>query len=176
MTMQEASGGFAAMRKRLLIPIDFSEHSLDAVQVAKELALDLNAELTLIHVLAPGGARRSVAPGQSKPPPSKLLDADAKQGEALKHVRQSLLSELDDVTLQLVSGESAAEAIADQAERMHADFIVMSTGSHPGLGHRLAGSMALAVIRHAPCPVVVVPPARPRPASQPNELILEQEP
>jgi nucleotide-binding universal stress UspA family protein len=164
------------MRKQLLVPIDFSEHSLDAVHLARGLALALDAELTLIHVLAPGGARRSVAPGQSKPPPSTLLGADAEQGEALKRVRQSLLSELDDVTLQLVSGETAAEAIADQAERMHADFIVMSTGSHPGLAHRLAGSVTHAVIRHAPCPVLVVPPARPRSVSQPNELIMESEP
>ena len=163
------------MRKRLLIPLDFSEHSLDAVHLAKGLALDLQAELTLIHVLAPGGARRSVAPGRSRPPPSKLLGADAEQGEALKRVRQSLLGELHDVTLQLVSGECAAEAIVDQAERMHADFIVMSTGSHPGLAHRLAGSMAQTVIRHAPCPVLVVPPARPRPAPL-NELVLESEP
>ena len=148
------------MKKRFLVPVDFSEHSLDAVHAARELVLGLDAELTLIHVLAPGGARRSVAPGHSKPPPSQLLAADPNQGEALKQVRQSLLADLPDVTLQLVSGESAAEAIADQADRMHADFIVMSTHGHTGLANRLAGSVTEVVIRHASCPVLVVPPKR----------------
>jgi universal stress protein A len=148
------------MKKRFLVPIDFSEHSLDAVRTAKELVIGLDAELTLIHVLAPGGARRSIAPGHSKPPPNQLMAADPTQGEALKQVRQSLLSELADVTLQLISGECAAEAIAEQAERMRADFIVMSTHGHSGLAHMLVGSVTEVVIRHASCPVLVVPPRK----------------
>jgi universal stress protein A len=155
----------AAMTKRFLVPIDFSEHSLDAVHAAKELAIGLDAELTLIHVLAPDKARRSVAPGHSKPPPSQLMAADPAQGEALKKIRQSLLADMFDVTLQLVSGECAAEAIADQAERMHADFIVMSTHGHTGLSHMLTGSVTEVVIRRAPCPVLVVPPKKRRAAA-----------
>ena len=153
------------MTKRLLVPIDFSQHSLDAVELARDLAIELGAELTLIHVLAPGGARRSVAPGSSKPPPSQVLAADDNQGEALKRVRNSLLADLDDVTLQLVSGESAAEAITDQAARMHADFIVMSTHRHSRLTHMLAGSVTEVVLRRASCPVLIVPPGKLRPAA-----------
>ena len=153
------------MGKRFLVPIDFSEHSLDAVHAARELVLGLDAELTLIHVLAPDKARRSIAPGHSRPPPSQVMAADPSQGEALKQVRQSLLSDMFDVTLQLVSGECAAEAIAEQAERMNADFIVMSTHGHSGLSHMLAGSVTEAVIRRAPCPVLVVPPKKRRAAA-----------
>jgi nucleotide-binding universal stress UspA family protein len=142
---------------RILVPIDFSETSFKALPEAARLAFALPAELTLIHVLASGGARRSLAPGSSKPPPSEVMDADAKQGDELKRVREEYLPELDDVTLQIVSGESAAEAIANQAERMQANMIVMSSHGRTGLSHVLMGSVAEAVVKSATCPVLIVP-------------------
>lgn len=145
------------MTWRILVPIDFSETSLRALPEAEKLAMGLPAELTLIHILAPGGARRSIAPGKSKPPPAAVLEADAEQGEELKRVRDEYLAEVDNVTLQIVSGESAAEAIADQARNMHATMIVMSSHGRTGLSHVLLGSVAEAVVRSATCPVLIVP-------------------
>ena len=55
-----------AMKKRFLVPIDFSEHSLDAVHAARELVLGLDAELTLIHVLAPGVSCSPPTPTRAK--------------------------------------------------------------------------------------------------------------
>ena len=141
----------------MLVATDFSEASEAAAVLAAQLATVLGADVTLIHVLAPGGARKSYAPGGSKPPPSALLSADEQQGAALKRVREGALSSVADVTLQLVSGKSAAEAITEQAERLHADFVVLGTHSRTGLSHALLGSVAEAVVRRSSCPVVVVP-------------------
>ena len=145
------------MAKHLLVATDFSEASAQALEVARELALALAADVTLIHVLAPSAMRRSVAPGHSKPPPAQVMAADAEQGEALKRARESTFAAVPQVTLQLVSGESAAEAIVDQAERMKMDFIVVGTHGRTGLSHALVGSVAEAVLRRARCTVVVVP-------------------
>jgi len=145
------------MTKHVLVATDLSTASQPALEVARELALALGADVTLIHVLAPAGARKSIAPGHSKPPPERVLSADAEQGEALKRLRESALAAVPQVTLQLVSGESAAEAIVEQAQRMKMDFIVIGTHGRVGVAHALLGSVAEAVLRRAHCPVVVVP-------------------
>ena len=148
------------MSKHILVATDFSEASNAAVVQAAQLAAALGAEVTLIHVLAPGGARRSLAPGASKPPPTQVMSADDEQGAALKRVREEVLGALSQVRLQLVSGESAAEAIVEQAERLKVDFIVLGTHGRTGLSHALVGSVAEVVVRRARCPVVVVPHAQ----------------
>ena len=143
--------------KHILFATDFSAASEAAGAVAAELAVALGAKVTLIHVLAPGGARKSLAPGSSKPPPAQVMSADDAQGAALKRVREGALATVSEVTLQLVSGESAAEAIVDQADRLHADMVVIGTHGRTGLSHALVGSVAEVVVRRARQPVVVVP-------------------
>jgi len=143
--------------KHILVATDFSEASTAAVVQGAELAAALGAEVTLIHVLAPGGARRSLAPGSSKPPPAQVMSADDEQGAALKREREGPLGEVAQVRLQLLSGESAAQAIVEQAERLKADFIVLGTHGRSGLSHALVGSVAEIVVRRARCPVLVVP-------------------
>jgi nucleotide-binding universal stress UspA family protein len=51
---------------------------------------------------------------------------------------------------------SPAEAIVDCAKEVGADFIVMGTHGRTGLARVLMGSVAEAVVRQAPCPVVTV--------------------
>jgi nucleotide-binding universal stress UspA family protein len=146
--------------KRFLVATDFSDASRAASVQAAELAVALQAEVTLIHVLSPGGARRSVAPGSHRPPPEKVMSADDAQGAALKQVRDELFASLPHVTLQLVSGESAAAAIVEQAASLHVDLIVLGTHGRTGLSHALVGSVAEVVVRRARCPVLVVPHAQ----------------
>lgn len=145
------------MGKHILVATDFSEASNAAVVEAAQLARALGADVTLIHVLAPGGARRSIAPGSSKPPPAEVMSADDAQGAALKRVREEALAAVPEVRLQLVSGESAAGAIVEQADRLKVDFIVLGTHGRTGLSHALVGSVAEIVVRRARCPVLVVP-------------------
>jgi universal stress protein A len=50
----------------------------------------------------------------------------------------------------------AASEIVNFAKRDHADLIVMGTHGRKGLAHLVMGSVAEAVVRHAPCPVITV--------------------
>ncbi|HLJ67117.1 MAG TPA: universal stress protein [Chloroflexota bacterium] len=50
----------------------------------------------------------------------------------------------------------AAEAVVEAARRHHADLIAMTTHGRSGLGRAVIGSVADAVIRTAPCPVLLV--------------------
>ena len=56
----------------------------------------------------------------------------------------------------------ARELILDRAKHLPADLIVMGTHGRRGFQHLLLGSVAEAVVRHAPCPVLVVPQAKVR--------------
>jgi nucleotide-binding universal stress UspA family protein len=60
------------------------------------------------------------------------------------------------VRIDIVEG-SPVDAILDRARQERADLIVMGTHGRTGLSRLLVGSVAEGVLRHAPCPVVVVP-------------------
>lgn len=144
-------------KTHVLLAIDFSETSLHAVPVAKSLVRAFDGDLTVVHAVAPGGARRSFIPGRSSPPsPERMMHSDQEEA-LLTRLREDQLSDLDNVTLQLISGETASQAIVDQAKRMHSDFIVLSTHGRRGISRALMGSVAEGVVRLAHCPVVVVP-------------------
>jgi nucleotide-binding universal stress UspA family protein len=53
------------------------------------------------------------------------------------------------------------QAIVDYATTHKVDLIVLATHGRSGLAHLLLGSVTERVIRHAPCPVLVVPSVRP---------------
>lgn len=54
----------------------------------------------------------------------------------------------------------AGTAIVDAARAEHADIVVMATHGRGGLGRAVLGSVADHVVRHAPCPVLLVRPPR----------------
>jgi nucleotide-binding universal stress UspA family protein len=56
----------------------------------------------------------------------------------------------------IVRTGSPAQEIIAIAERVPADMIVISTHGRTGLKHALLGSVTERVVRHAPCPVLVV--------------------
>jgi nucleotide-binding universal stress UspA family protein len=63
----------------------------------------------------------------------------------------------DEISLEtLVRSGSPAVEIIDVAKRLPADLIVISTHGRTGLKHVFLGSVAEHVVRHAPCPALVV--------------------
>lgn len=122
------------MTPTILVPLDGSAHARAALPVARGLGELLGAALRVVHV------------GDEAAPPRDLA---ARVGMTSAGLR--------DVVLVSRVGAPAA-AILDEARG--AELIVISAhAGHPRPGPGL-GSTAEAVLREAPCPVVVVPPAR----------------
>ena len=81
-------------------------------------------------------------------------------------MRESADRELSKLVVDEVRGVVAAdtlvrtgaptEEIVNAAKKLPADIIVISTHGRGGLKHVLLGSVAERVVRHAPCPVLVV--------------------
>lgn len=140
--------------QRILVPVDFSEMAGKALRYAVPLAIPFDAEVVLLHVLQP----YIVSPDPEYLPPElaigqrELLESARQQLEKLRHdeVGARLRSQAC-VRLGVAWQEIVAEAVALQV-----DLIILSTHGRTGLNHALMGSVAERVVRHAPCPVLVV--------------------
>lgn len=139
--------------KRLLVPTDFSKAARNAVDYAAALAVDLQAELHLVHVVQLPTVVHSGAFFDINVREQLLQEAN----EQMKRRQQSLLKQWPDLQLNTKTFlGKVEEGLPQQATELKADLIVMGTEGSSGL-KRLVGSNTYATIRHAPCPVLSVP-------------------
>ena len=147
--------------RRILVPVDFSDFSTKSLAYATRLAKGFNATLILLHSVALRYYMTSDEYGRYD---FSLLMQQAEQA-AQKQMRDLVAKTKEEgVTVEssLQIGH-AGQQICARAAILHADIIVTSTHGHTGLQHVLLGSTAEFTVRHASCPVLVVP-TRERPA------------
>jgi nucleotide-binding universal stress UspA family protein len=120
----------------VLVPLDGSEHSLDALPVAKVLAHLEGATIHLVHIA------REVAP----------------PADVLRHLGLDAW-DLRGSVLRSKTG-NPAEGIIQAARESHCILIVMCTHTAVARPGRSLGSTALGVLKDALCPVVLVQPER----------------
>jgi nucleotide-binding universal stress UspA family protein len=138
------------MFRRILIALDGGEPARRAVDVAVQLAGELDGKLAAIHVV------------DSLQAPSELTINDAEvmadlrlRGEEILDVGCARVPPSVPVERFLFVGDPA-ESILSTATEWHADVIVIGSDSRGRLAHFLLGSTADSVIRKAPCPVITV--------------------
>lgn len=140
--------------KKMLVPVDFSECSLKALDYAAGLAAQLGAKMTVLHIVEPAmHADNYLAASSSLDPTTEnIVEAGRERLMYLagKHVGTRAGNEL------LVRMGRAPSEILDTAKALGADLIVMGTHGHTGLKHVLLGSTAERVLRQAACPVLTV--------------------
>ena len=139
---------------KIVVAIDFSEHSRRALDEAIGLAKKFDAELHLIHCF-------QIYPIGATEPYDVMLPPD--QGRTIEEAARGQLSEwrreasAQKVRAQMhLSANVAVEGITELAKALGADLIVMGTRGLSGLKHVLLGSVAERTIRSAPCPVLTV--------------------
>jgi len=139
--------------KRILVPVDFTRHSDEALRVATDMARRYHASLTLVHVLDP--LDYAVAEYESEPNERRraALSEIDKGLDAAK--RQAESSGIGNVRVQSIEG-GVSDGIVDFARRTDCDLIVMGTHGRTGIKRAMLGSVAEAVVRRAECPVLTV--------------------
>jgi nucleotide-binding universal stress UspA family protein len=146
--------------RSILLPTDFSECGNYARSYAASLARKFGASIIAVHVIEPMVPTVGYS-GMTEPLPIADI-ADQLETSAERELPRIAESE-DCVGLEIeeviVHGEAAAE-IVRVAKEKSADLIVLSSHGRTGLGRILFGSTAEAVVRHAPCPVLVVKPGK----------------
>lgn len=143
------------MFKHILVPVDGSETSLQAVSKAAELAKAFNSEVTAVYVLDPypfTGVGADFAYGQAQ----YLSAATAEANKALEDVTERMKD--TGVTVKTLVGEGHAihEGIVRVGENVGADLIVMGSHGRRGLEKLVLGSVAQRVLQAAKVPVLVV--------------------
>jgi nucleotide-binding universal stress UspA family protein len=139
--------------KYILVPIDFSAPSKKALDYAVPFAEQFGAKLTLLHVVEPVATPDFANSFPLMMENDKLIASCKAQLQSLVK-RSAIDPKLVEKTL-VCRGRSFHE-ITDAARTLKADLIILSTHGYTGLKHALLGSTAERVVRHAPCPVLVV--------------------
>ncbi len=140
--------------QRILWATDLSPVSEGAWYYALTLADVLAAEVVLLHVVRP--AEMAGVAEQPVPPPAGWMERCLAPLEQELERRQKAVEALGLRACRKVLVGIPAEAIVAEAQTEQADLIVMGTHGRTGLSHVLLGSVAEAVIRKAPCPVLAV--------------------
>lgn len=142
--------------RSILVPIDFSAHSKNALKYAIPLASQFGATLHLVYVVEPTvypadlGFGQVVLPGVE----DELRQKGAEELHAL--IEREIGGQVR-ATAAVRTG-SPHQEILREAEEKAVDMIVVATHGHSGVEHMLFGSTADRVVRHAQCPVLTIRP------------------
>jgi universal stress protein A len=139
--------------KNILCPIDFSDGSREAMHTAAKLAAESDGQVVLVHVWHPPYVSSSELSFSDALTTQLRVDAEA-QMERCK-------AELEASGARCASAEVMVgtpwDRIVERAGRdLTIDLIVIGTHGRTGIKRALLGSVAEKVVRHAPCPVLVV--------------------
>ena len=139
--------------KTILVGVDGSAGSQVAVEFA---AREAAAHGAMVRLLSAWEVPTNVLSGGMVPDLYGSFEAEALTllGEAAARVRE--LEPAVAVEQKAVEGH-AGNALVDEAE--NADLVVIGRRGHGGFAELLLGSISHQVADHAPCPVVIVPPA-----------------
>jgi nucleotide-binding universal stress UspA family protein len=144
------------MYERILVPIDGSPTAERGLAEAIALAALTGGRLRLVYV---ADLLTLVLAGERNPPSVDLLRVVRDGGRALLHAGCACAAEAgvaaDSVLLENTAGR-VAELVASEAERWHADLIVIGSHGRRGVARALLGSDAEWIARLAPVPVLIV--------------------
>ena len=139
---------------RILVPIDFSDHSKKALQYAIPFAEQFKASIDLLYVVEPTIYPADFSFGQVGFP--NVEDELRQRGaEELKSLISKEIGRRVPAKQVIRTGKAFYE-IGEYAREESMDLIIIATHGHSGVEHVLFGSTAEKVVRHAPCPVLVV--------------------
>lgn len=140
--------------KKILIPLDFSETSLLALEHGAYMASLYKANLVLLHVIKPNllVISQEYAPMSIDVLKYHEETASRKLEELIKNIQAK-----DPVNITaLCETGFVCSTIVSTAESVHADLIVMGTHGVSGFTERFLGSNAYRVVNDSTCPVITV--------------------
>lgn len=149
------------MYKRILVPVDGSETSHQALASAIALARESQGAIRLLHVVEElayltgydqfGGYSGALLKAMRENGDRILEDAAARVREAGVACESVLFDTF---------GQHLGETVAKAASQWNADLVVVGTHGRRGVSKLLLGSGAEQVIRQAPVPVLVIRPTQ----------------
>ena len=140
--------------ERILVPVDFSEHSKKALAYAKEIADSYGARIQLLHLI-----EDTIHPAYSLSGKSSIFDLVPSIETDCTRKIEKLIKETGiskENTEIIVKGGQAANDIINFTKDNLSDLVVIATHGLTGIEHLLLGSVTEKVVRMAHCPVFTV--------------------
>ena len=147
--MSSPMPGFERSIRRILLATDLSSASEAATDQALQLARDLRAELLVVSVIDPSPALGAV-PAVARMDQRRAARELAAQTIVVKGRRSGV-----SVSFLVWEGEPGP-AIIEAAVAEVADLLVVGTHGRGRFERLVLGSVSDHVVRHAPCPVLIV--------------------
>jgi len=158
--------------KRILVPIDFSDVTPSVINLARQLAKALDAEIHLVHVreltaaATPGtlgyglAGMPELAPMAGvpiagfEPMPNPMVENEDEKSKLACWQKEIAQDDIK-VTLNQPTGV-VAEEILNQADAINADLIVMGIHGHSAMYNLLVGSATKGVLKHSTRPLLLI--------------------
>lgn len=139
---------------KVLVPIDFSDYSINSLKYAINFVKCFEAELLLIYVVEPILYPPDFSMGQIAFP-AMDVELDKRGNEELQKLAKNFIPAEMRSRVMVKQGKPFIEII-DTAVEEDVDLIIISTHGHTGMQHLFFGSTAEKVVRKSPCPVLTV--------------------
>jgi nucleotide-binding universal stress UspA family protein len=141
--------------KTILVPIDLSARTVSVCEAAASLAKSLGGKLVFLHVVQPPVITSDY--GIAMENLEELVAISEKTAAAqLEAIKAEYASDGIVIETARLTG-APSPLILEEAKRREVDYIVMGSHGHTPLYDLLVGTTTHGVLKHAPCPVIIVP-------------------
>jgi nucleotide-binding universal stress UspA family protein len=137
--------------REILVPVDFSHQSREALRYAVAFAARFKARIALVHVI-----EQIVYPGDwvFAPVPGPAFTGE-RTTDVVARLRKFAGAHGKKI-IPVVRMGRPWQQIVEIAQSRKSSLIITATHGHTGLKHVLLGSVAEKIVRHAHCPVLTV--------------------
>ena len=136
--------------KKIMVPVDGSDHSMKAAKYAIEMAQIFDAEMLIIH------CHKTFPVVLGEPHFQKAIDKIMEKSDELMKPFRALMKESGVTYVERILEGPAGKTIPDVADIEQCDLIVMGCRGRSGLESLILGSVTHRVLHSASCPVLVV--------------------
>ncbi len=142
--------------KTIVALVDLSDLTFKVLKHAHALATAFNSEVIILHVLGKTPVVMDVGIVSPVVMEDPLPTVVKEQAEQLLEMRDSLIKFGVRARVDQMANAKVAAVLAE-TKRLNADLIILGSHHHSTIYHMLVGSVAVDVLKHAHCPVLVVP-------------------
>lgn len=138
--------------KNILVPIDFSECSLNAAETAMSIAVRSKADIHFLHIMPEPAVRMHV------PHSTTIPGGSAQEGHAQNelNILVARASRIGLMAKPLLVYDKGNERIENYITPLNIDLIVMGSHGASGIRELVIGSQTQRVVRHSSVPVLVI--------------------
>jgi len=140
--------------KTIIVPTDFSKNAMNAVEYAVDMALDIHASITLVHICPmPAGYSEMPVPADIY---TRMLDDAEKNMKELKQKVINRTGEALRIYTEVEMG-GVVSALQEYCSKLKPYAVIMSSHGAGGVERVLFGSNTLAAIKNLSWPLIIIP-------------------